>query len=222
MISLHYTKFANFNQQKMSTSFLEEIMWIIVVLPSIILALTIHEYSHAWMATKLGDYTAKAAGRLTLNPLKHIDPIGALSMIFLKLGWGKPIPLNEYNFQNPILGTALTATAGPASNFICAIFLAIIYHLIAPFSVLGAILLEITIEVNLSLAIFNLIPIPPLDGYRIVRVLIPSNLRYHWETLEKYANIIILLILLPITPIGTLVNSFIGTTLDFLLQILIR
>lgn len=205
----------------MLSSFQDFIYWAIIAVPSILIASTVHEYAHALSAFKLGDPTAKAEGRLTLNPLKHIDPIGALSMILFRFGWSKPVPINEYNFDKREEYTALTALAGPVSNLILAGLTGIINSFInSERFPLIVFLLYIFATINVSLAIFNLLPIPPLDGHKIVRALLPKGLRYYWEKLEKYSIILILLLVLPFSPIQKYVISFIGNTLDSIMKIL--
>jgi Zn-dependent protease len=195
--------------------------WTLVAIPSILIASTIHEYAHGYIAFKLGDPTAKAEGRLTLNPIKHIDPIGAISMILFRFGWSKPVPINEYNFQNREFFTALTALAGPVSNFLMAIIAALVNHFLVPDSFLLIVFLLYTFTtINIALAIFNLLPIPPLDGYKIVRGILPKQLRYYWKQLEKYSLILILLIILPFSPFSRFVFSFIGNTLQTILKLL--
>ncbi len=197
------------------------IYWIAVAIPSILIASTVHEYAHAYSAFKLGDPTAKAEGRLTLNPLKHIDPIGALSMIIFRFGWSKPVPINEYNFEKREIYTALTALAGPVSNLILASLTGLLNYILDldPDSLI-VFLLYIFTTINIALAIFNLIPIPPLDGHKVVRALLPKKLRYYWEQLEKYSLVLILLVILPFSPFQKFVFSFISNTLDTLLRIL--
>jgi Zn-dependent protease len=197
------------------------IYWILVAIPSILVAATVHEYAHAYVAYRLGDPTAKAEGRLTLNPLKHIDPLGALFMVLFRFGWSKPVPINEYNFEKRELYTALVAFAGPLSNFIMAFLTALIFRFI-DFSdqPLIVFLLYSFATINIALAVFNLIPIPPLDGHKIVRALLPPPLRFYWEQLEKYAIILILLLILPFSPLSRVTFSFIGSTLTTILSIL--
>ncbi|MCD4811545.1 site-2 protease family protein [bacterium] len=195
------------------------ILWIALAVPSIVVASTIHEYFHAWCAFKLGDPTAKASGRLTLNPLAHIDPIGALMMVIFRFGWSKPIPINEYNFERRRQDTALTALAGPVSNLVVAILTAILYQILPDWYLISYFLF-IFATINLSLAIFNMIPVPPLDGHKIVNGLLPKGLSYYWEKLESYSWVLILLFILPFSPLSTFISSFIGSTLDFFLTLL--
>lgn len=196
---------------------------IIISLPIIVLSSTIHEFAHAFAADKLGDLTPRTDGRLTINPLVHISPLGLISMVLARFGWSKPVRINEYNFQNPVLGTAITAIAGPASNFLVAVTFAGLFNILGltyTSGVVSTIFLEVII-INLGLTVFNLLPIPPLDGFRIVRVILPSQVRHYWESIEKYSNYIILLFLLPITPIGSAIISLISSILTFLLKILV-
>lgn len=199
----------------------DTIYWIIFAVPSILIASTIHEYAHGLAAYKLGDPTAKAAGRLTLNPIKHIDPIGALSMILFHFGWSKPVPINEYNFERREIDTAITALAGPLSNCILAIFAGLINLIFKPNldSIFGLFLYTFT-TINISLAIFNLIPIPPLDGHKIVRALLPKRIRYYWEQLEKFSFVLVLLLILPISPLYTWTSSFLVTIISKALSLL--
>ncbi len=196
----------------------EYIYWILVAIPSILLASTVHEYAHALSAFKLGDATAKAEGRLTLNPLKHIDPIGALCMVLFRFGWSKPVPINEYNFMRRELDTAIVAAAGPLSNLLLALLTAGINYILpesAPQLVVY--LLYSFATINVALAVFNLIPIPPLDGHKVVRALLPKQLRYYWELLEKYSIFIILILVLPFSPLSKFVFAIIQNILSYLL-----
>jgi len=144
------------------------------------LAVPIHEWAHAWSAYQLGDDTASLQGRLTLNPLAHLDPIGSLLLLFAGFGWGKPVPVNPYRMRvNPRVGMAMSAAAGPLSNFILAMLFAIPFRLGWIDWYTGSLsistLLMIAIEINLSLMLFNLIPVYPLDGEKVLIGLLPSR-----------------------------------------------
>ena len=154
-----------------------------------LISLSIHEFSHAFAAHKLGDPTAKSLGRLSLNPLKHLDPIGALCMVFFRFGWAKPVPISPRYFKNPKRDFAITALAGPLSNLITAVFSALLYLILYASlrnvsfpTELALAIAQNTLDfiyvlhiVNVGLAIFNLIPVPPLDGSRILNVVLPPK-----------------------------------------------
>lgn len=190
----------------------ETIYWILFAIPSILIASTIHEYAHALTAVKLGDPTPKAYGRLTINPLAHIDPIGALSMIILRFGWSKPVPINTRNFNNERLGIALTSLAGPLSNILMLLLTALLNYLFKPYigSPFSTFLTTFGM-INIVLAIFNLIPIPPLDGHKIVGAILPRKLSYYWDNLERYYIVFILILVLPIFRFGSIASLLIGT-----------
>lgn len=169
---------------------ISDLLGLVLTLPGIIIAITFHEYAHAFAADKLGDGTPRNQGRLTLNPLSHIDPIGIVLLIFAKFGWGKPVQINPRNFRRDISmskGEAIVSIAGPAMNFILAIIFSIIYCLVYKFagaqfimSTLGnCILLAIkyTIMLNIGLGVFNLLPLPPLDGSKIFKNFMSYNVR---------------------------------------------
>lgn len=163
---------------------------LVLTLPGVIIAITFHEYAHAFAADKLGDDTPRNQGRLTLNPLRHIDPVGIVLLIFANFGWGKPVQINPRNFRKDISmskGEAIVSIAGPAMNFILAIIFSIIYCIVYKFagiqfimSTLGyCILLAIqyTIMLNVGLGVFNLLPLPPLDGSKIFKNFMSYNVR---------------------------------------------
>ncbi len=159
-----------------------EPLFAIVTLLGIIYALTIHEFSHALAATFLGDNTAKNNGRLTLNPLVHIDFIGFLMLLFIGFGWGNPVPFNPHNLKNQKSGSAIIAFAGPLSNIISFFIFIGIFKYLIPFlnftpSALLIHFLSYLILINLILAIFNLIPIPPLDGSKILFAILPDRFK---------------------------------------------
>lgn len=153
----------------------------------------IHEYAHALIASKLGDDTARLSGRLTLNPFAHVDPIGAIMILLVGFGYAKPVPVNPRNFKNPKKGMALTALAGPVSNLILAlIFLIPAYGIEVfvydnnPMMQAIVVFLSSAASLNVGLAVFNLIPVPPLDGSRIFNVIIPSKYYFKIMQYERY------------------------------------
>lgn len=159
-------------------------------LPAVIIAIAFHEYAHAWMADRLGDETPRMQGRLTLNPLKHLDPVGSILLLFAGFGWGKPVQINSRNFNRNVSmskGEALVSLAGPVMNFILAIIFAIILgvvYMFAPSSFLTTtiggvvyILLQECVLINIGLGVFNLLPLPPLDGSKIFINLFSYNAR---------------------------------------------
>ena len=170
------------------------------ILPSL-LCITLHELSHGYVACRLGDTTAKDAGRLTLNPIKHIDIMGLLMMVVFRFGWAKPVPVNMYRFKNPKKGMALTALAGPACNFLLAgVFLFLYGLLFYPLHTGGTVaetvlqLIYTTAYLSLSLAVFNLIPIPPLDGSKVLFSLIPDENYFKLMRYERYGMILLLVL----------------------------
>ena len=183
---------------------------IIIWAVPVIFAITVHEFSHGWVASKLGDNTAKFLGRLTLNPIKHVDPIGtiAVPLILLVLGgfvfgWAKPVPINWSNLRNPKRDIALVAIAGPLSNLIMALLWALfiklgimLSHSISPSIALSMIYMgSAGILINLVLLFLNLIPIPPLDGSRVVSSFLPRKLANSYNMVEPYGFIILVLLL---------------------------
>lgn len=166
-------------------------------LPGIILALTIHEFFHALAAYAMGDDTAKQYGRLTLNPIAHMDPLGFLCLIVTRrFGWAKPVPVNDLNFKNRKKGMLLVSLAGPMSNFITAMLIAVILAIF--YNNMGQvirIILQIAYIINLSIGAFNLIPIPPLDGSKILESFLNDRQRFFMRRYAVYSNIIILMLI---------------------------
>lgn len=174
----------------------------LLTLPGLVLALTIHEYSHAKVSDRLGDPTPAAQGRLTLNPLAHLDPIGTVFLIFAGFGWGKPVQVDNRYYRNPARDMMLVALAGPVSNFIQSLVWFFVYgalYIFAPWeSVLALQILTSMVLyaalINLSLGVFNLLPLPPLDGSKILRYFLHGKGGQIIDFLENYSTIILLIL----------------------------
>lgn len=170
----------------------------VAIIP-VLFAITVHEVAHGWVANLLGDPTAKMLGRLTLNPFKHIDPVGTVLVPLLLFyftgfvfGWAKPVPITWQNFKHKRRDVALVSIAGPVSNFLMACFWALLLHFF-PVSSLGVSLMcRIGVTINIILCLLNLIPIPPLDGSRVVSSLLPGRLPYYYGRIEPYGFFILL------------------------------
>ena len=187
---------------------------LLLSLPIILFALSLHETAHGYVASRLGDPTAKSLGRLTLNPIKHLDPIGFLCMLLFGFGWARPVPINSRYFKKPRRDMALTSLAGPASNLLAAICFSVLYGV----ALLGAnviaikvgfpnetvyqltehflIFLYYGVSLNVTLAVFNLLPIPPLDGSRILSAFLPARIAYKYLKYERIISIALMLLLL--------------------------
>ena len=172
---------------------------LIAGLPGIVIAMVVHEYAHARVAYALGDYTPQLQGRLTLNPAAHVDPIGLLMLFIVHFGWAKPVQINPMNFSNPRRDDILVSLAGPASNLITAFIALIILVLLAkidfPFSDGVLVVFNLIIIYNINFAIFNMLPIPPLDGSHILRNILPHELARGYEQLERYSFIFLIIII---------------------------
>lgn len=171
---------------------------LVMVLPVILFSLTIHEVSHGYVAFLMGDPTAKASGRLSLNPIKHLDPIGTLFPIVMAIsgmpaiGWAKPVPINPHYFKDPRRGMMFVGFAGPLSNFVMAFAAAMVAGLTFNGGGFFFQMAMFALTINVALGIFNLIPVPPLDGSRVVSGLLSPALNYKYMKLEKYGLLIMI------------------------------
>ena len=171
---------------------------LLIKIPALLLAVTVHELAHGLVADRLGDPTARLQGRLTLNPIPHIDPLGALAFIIAGFGWAKPVPVNAYNLRHPIRDMAMIAAAGPVSNFVLAFAGLLAFRLLLPIEAMPSLLVPIKQMIrfvflfNVGLGVFNLIPLPPLDGGHFLPYFLP---RASWgmiHKLEQYGPIILI------------------------------
>ena len=209
-----------------------KIIALITAIPGILIAITFHEYAHAFVADKLGDDTPRRQGRLTLNPLKHMDIYGMILLLFVGFGWGKPVEVNSNNFKRTISikkGNALVSLAGPIMNFLLAIIFSIILALYLRFGFIFAItnpvgntlalIIRYIISINIGLGVFNLIPLPPLDGSKILVALLPEKARAWYTNNERWLYIVFIIIW--VTPIATMIISpIIGGINKFLLSLI--
>lgn len=192
---------------------MQQIIYYLLTIPAVLLTLVVHEVSHGWMADRLGDPTARSMGRLSLNPFRHLDPFGTLCMVLFRFGWARPVPIDPRYFRNPKRDMAFTALAGPLSNLFLAFFCVPCYlslgklytHLVLAGSANDFVLRLLSYtwlffvllnQVNIGLAVFNLIPLPPLDGSRVLYAVLPSRYYFGMMRYERYISIALMLFLL--------------------------
>ncbi len=181
-------------------TFRDVLITFLIVVPIVLISLTVHEFSHGYASYLLGDNTARNYGRLTLNPLKHLDPMGALCMLLFGFGWAKPCPVNPRYYKHPRSGMAITAAAGPLSNIILAFLNVLFFNLFSLIPVsdsgfgatviaVGCTFFYLMAEMNVYLAVFNLLPIPPLDGSRVAFIFLPTKAYFGVMKYERYIMI---------------------------------
>ena len=178
-----------------------EIRTLLLIAPAILVALTFHEFAHAYVANRYGDDTAKRSGRLTLNPLRHLDPLGTIMIFLVHFGWAKPVPVNPNNLRNPKKDMLWISAAGPVANMILALISGILIRVFLAstgtyeqHSILGFIIYMVvmSLQINLALAIFNILPIAPLDGSKILAGLLPASFGGIIHTAERYGPFVLL------------------------------
>ena len=201
---------------------------------SLVLAIAVHEFAHALAADRLGDPTPRLMGRLTLNPLAHLDPLGSIMLLLVHFGWGKPVIFDPFNLRNPRRDSAIISLAGPLTNFLMAIVGSVLLRLLIsarfislssqPFGIaidVFSALLESIIIFNISLGVFNLVPIHPLDGFKIVEGMLPDEYARQWHQLEPYGTIFLLFLAFPIlgnvAPISRIISPIMSVLLNLLI-----
>lgn len=189
---------------------------IIYRIPALLIAITVHEYAHGRVSQALGDPTPGRSGRLSLNPIHHLDPIGSLMILLVGFGWAKPVPVNPNYYKNPRLGMAIVGLAGPVSNFVSAIVLGRLgsFFINAPFGSMIEPFLFWLVAINVILGVFNLIPIPPLDGSKLLAYFIPErSLNAYWQ-FERYGILVLVAVLFFF---GTAMWSVLTPVVNFIL-----
>ncbi|AZU65164.1 site-2 protease family protein [Neobacillus mesonae] len=198
--------------------------WIPYVAITLVFAFTLHEFAHAYVAYKFGDETAKKQGRLTLNPMQHLDPFGTILILIAGFGWARPVPVNRYFFKKPRLAGILVSAAGPLSNLLLACVGFIVGYGLSRmgFNITGNFndFLNIFIQLNIVLFIFNLLPLPPLDGYRIIEDLAPNDVRAKMTQYEQY-GVLVFLILVLIPPLNAMtIQPLFGVVIPWVSSVL--
>mgnify|MGYP000868606306 FL=1 len=191
----------------------------IISIPGLFIAIIFHEVAHGYVAYRLGDPTAKREGRLTLNPLKHIDIVGFLFLLIFKFGWAKPVPINPLYFKNRKRDILLVSIAGPLTNLAIAFILAILISFIGITNGIITQMIVIAIWYNIMLGIFNLLPFPPLDGSKIVASLLPEKYEILFYKYEKYLYFILIILIVTDT-VDKILGPFINIALSVLLKII--
>ncbi len=187
-----------------------DIQTMIYILPALLLGLTLHEFAHAWVAHRLGDPTARNLGRLTINPLKHLDPLGTIFLLFFHFGWAKPVPVNPFHFRGDRQrGMLWVSLAGPVTNLLIAVVTVFLWRIMMPQGEAIQRILYLIISINIVLAVFNIIPVPPLDGSKILAGLLPRRYSHIVYNLEKY-GFVILILMMVFGVIGAVLMPIVG------------
>jgi len=211
----------------LSLAFSSPILFVIIA-GILVLSLSVHEFFHALVADRLGDPTPRSQGRVTLNPKAHLDPLGTLALFLVGFGWGKPVVFDPYNLKNPVKDTALIAFAGPASNLAIAFGFGLLYKLNA-FGLLDPLLFKFVkfivyqvVTLNVMLAVFNLVPVFPLDGEKILKAILPKELAYEYaQVMRRYGMFILLALIIPVggtSAISKLISPIIQALTTLLLS----
>jgi Zn-dependent protease len=194
---------------------------------ALLISITIHEFAHAWVADRLGDPTPRYQGRVSLDPRAHLDPLGTISLLLVGFGWGKPVPFDPYNLRDPERDGALIALAGPASNLIFALIISIVFGLAnaggTPADI-SLLLIQTVVFINVMLAIFNLVPVYPLDGSKIALALLPKNLALEYEAfMQRYGALLLIALIVPWSgsqsPISRLIMPAIESIVSLYMQL---
>ena len=207
------------------------LLGLLLTIPGLLIAITFHEFAHAFAADKLGDDTPRNQGRLNLNPLSHLDPIGSLMLLFAGFGWGKPVEVNPRNYDRRYSmdkADSIVSIAGPLMNFFLAIIFTIIYCAIYKYAntttQAGAIIMlmiQYTIAINVGLGLFNLIPIPPLDGSKVIKPILPYNARNWFEQNEQIFQMIFVALWI-FGILGNIISPLINATYTGILELGLR
>jgi Zn-dependent protease len=193
----------------------------IIFLISLVVAITIHEFAHALVADYLGDPTPRLNGRLSLNPLAHLDPLGTLALLLVGFGWGKPVPIDPYNLRYPRRDSAFISLAGPGSNLLLATVLSLLIRFVPALLPFSNLLIPV-IVLNVALAVFNLLPVGPLDGAKILIGFVPPQMAADLEdSLERYGLFLLLFVLFPIVGGQSLASLIITPIINFILHLLL-
>lgn len=192
-------------------------MEFLINLPGLLIAIVLHELAHGYTAYFLGDKTAKSQGRLSLNPLKHIDPMGFIFMLVFKFGWAKPVPINPLNFKNRKRDTFLVSIAGVVTNFIIAIIAAFIITYVPISNEILFQMVLTTLWYNIMLGVFNLLPFPPLDGSKVVASFLPVKYEYYFYKYERYFYFVLVILIFT-----NVTDKIIGPIIDFVLNVIVR
>jgi len=185
----------------------------------LVVAITVHEFAHALAADHLGDPTPRSQGRLSLNPLSHLDPLGTVMLILAGFGWGKPVQFDPYNLEHPQRDTGLISLAGPASNLVLAVLLGFLFKTLP--AGFASLLLPL-IYTNIILAVFNLVPVYPLDGEKILSSLLPKHLSFEYQSImRQYGTLILIFLILPIYGGSSAISQLISPVISLILNLII-
>ena len=202
---------------------------LILSLPALLLALTVHEFAHGWAADKMGDPTARYSGRLSLNPMAHMDLFGTICLLFFHFGWAKPVPINPRNFRNGKWGTVAVSLAGPGANFVLALISAFALSAMEKFAPVNEItiffynIIWACVQLNVGLMVFNLIPIPSLDGSKVLMEFLPYKYRFKMYTMERYFSLILMALIIfnILTPLLSLLRGWVLTFISLIVGLVL-